>query len=418
MRTNGPEKIPWTQDMRDEFYKRLHSDEEVDGEDDGEDEQDADVLTSDNLGSVHTSARKYVPKKIPWTQGMKRKFYRYLYSDDADSEGSSEDDLSVQGSLDTRDNEKLQNQYDDLLKQYRKLMERVKALEEEGSGRDAIAYIDSFRNSVHNELKAAGRKLGKGESAVNCEILASQENLDEYGLPEFHLIPIGTHKKSYVRAFGDEQKIISVPEDAFVLPFLTEVSWRLYENSYGFFQKSPYMFELQNRMQEVSEKLGVPCIELYLPETQHKGIRFVGLQVNADNWEQILSYLRTHRQESSIDAKFMDADRIAKDWEMIVRDMCIEIDEYMRSEESHGYGITEDRDSLLEDWLRSIAHDGDPKFFTPEKLEETRQLANNIMKEFTLRKELSKLHSQVDEYSDYGDQYEGLPKRKGAHRGK
>ncbi len=350
------------------------------------------------------------PKPIIWTADMKKKLQELVDADpDIEITDEQKDKEKLREWALSFSEEKAKKEYHHLLEKYRIEMERIKTLESEKQSADVITYFDSYRSTIHDQLKAIGHRLGKIPAIVNLEILSVQDNLEEKGLPEFYLLPLEQASDIHVSVLSPGNNVDTeknFPE--MIIPFLAETSWHLFDERL-FFDRTPYTKEQRRRLKIVAEGLGLPIIESHLINTFHNGARFTGIGFTGTDSDRIFSYLLTHRSECSLDPRYMDESTIEQDWEDTIIEVCQEIDEYMRDYEP----VRENRTYLIDRWLENLPYTGDIPFFNPERLKKTKEIALEKMREYNISFEVKKENEKIDSEADMSDPYEGYPKHEG-----
>jgi hypothetical protein len=85
-------------------------------------------------------------------------------------------------------NTEVEDMYYDALNDYRAFVRNFRQKDFSSLTADQALRLDTQRNRLHDRAKLLGRQLGKTEKTVFAEILAMDQDLAEYGLPEFGLI--------------------------------------------------------------------------------------------------------------------------------------------------------------------------------------------------------------------------------------
>jgi hypothetical protein len=306
-----------------------------------------------------------------------------------------------------------QDNYQKLLDRYRRQISIVRQLSRRTETNLNLAnrlfIADEKRNAIHQELKNAGILLGKTVGDVNIDILLLDDDLREYGLPEFKMIHLKTLaetalKKMIVRKvdFANDGLMNLVGEeipdsDKLFIPFVNEESWHLYDYDQSF-DKEPTALERRRRLKRLaSDSKDVTMAQVELPETFHRHQQLIGALMNVANYEKVLNKIFTKRKEMSIAPRFMNETQIAKDWEHIVRDKIKEIFAYdLSTNESYEYLLRRYQDYCKDQKLN------------PEQLTTVNELIDQTIENYKEQKE----STENKKYAEH----DILPKQEGMRR--
>lgn len=242
--------------------------------------------------------------------------------------------------------------YNRLIGDYRRKLREVRDAEKGGENRSWIEFLDKERDDIHNELRRLGVEIGKSSQDITLDILQSEKDLAQYKLPEFKILRTSKamDKITWVSVIdgegGSRQIFTSADEypekiSAFI-PFGEQESWHLFDSE-NYSSRQPDEKERRRRIAKVISlmKGRVRAVEIYSGETFHRGTTLFGVACSSNDVEPLLTVMRNHRSEISIDKKFFDAQRIDED----VRDMAKEDLENILQREPDEY---ESRSYLIE----------------------------------------------------------------------
>jgi|GEM_PF-5451888 len=299
--------------------------------------------------------------------------------------------------------------YEKKLGEYKRSWREIRDLERKGDASEKLIHaLDQKRDDIHKELRAIALEIGKNEGDVDLDILANEENLREYGLPEFSIKRISDYKKSnpintnsgITLQYTDKEGNIHFPRtidevsdtDVFIA-FGVEPTWHLFDNQ-GFFQKFPDDLERRRRAKTIADEFpDVLELEIYDQESFHRGLNFFGIAIPNSKFEKVLAFMREHRKEISISEKYFDQKEFAEDFETIVRQDMEEILVYEP-------GKHDDHKYLVQRYLENL-----PFYLQGKNDEVYMKIADNICKETLKKIEIDEIDKELQKEEELAEKY-------------
>lgn len=211
------------------------------------------------------------------------------------------------------------DEYQDLVGQYRERLSELRKAEKNGESNDLILFMDKERNEIHNKLRSIAPQIGKTSQDITLDILKSDDNLTEYGLPEFK-----TMRTS--EAFQDPATLVRVDNKAWpksqdnkefevFIPFGEQEAWRLFDSE-DFIFRQPDETERRRRIQKLQDMShgDVHLVEIRSDRTFHQATILYGAGFSVEKLNKILSLMHEHHAEISIDRKNFNGDQIREDF--------------------------------------------------------------------------------------------------------
>lgn len=227
------------------------------------------------------------------------------------------------------DTEFLKKEYAILIHEYRKKFDELKKAERKHEDDKIIRFIDKERNEIHNQLRAVAVKIGKSPQDITLDILASENNLAEYQLPEFKIFRPNNiaffnitsikykddkGKKHKLQSLEDKSEFGNFIENTGFISFGQQEWYHLFDEE-GYPFRQPEELEYRRRIQKISELTGGKAFltELHSQDTFHRATTMYGIGFDPKYIDQLLAILYQNRTEVSIDKKFLNIKQIEAD---------------------------------------------------------------------------------------------------------
>ncbi|MBU0660988.1 hypothetical protein KKG22_02290 [Patescibacteria group bacterium] len=316
----------------------------------------------------------------------------------------------------------IEEQYKEKLKEYKRKWKEVRDLQKDPHATPRLIHaIDTERDEIHRQLRKLGEDLGKNSQDVNFDILAMERNLSEYQLPGFILMKATEYElnmavpadRRYRRAFIVEGKQVSeefMKQYEGFIPFGTEESWHLFDGEGGTFFRAPDNIERRKRAHKLAEQMeGAFFCELYDQDTFHRGQRFFGIAFSSKNLEQILSFIREHRADISIEKEYFSEEQLLQDFQDIVReDIQYILDSDFEEHGEYEYHLKRYQDTLNQYFLPGVRNER----YRELVVDYVQKGLKEAMKK-EIDKELERVEQQIERsYPELSQ----LPKREGMGR--
>ncbi|MFH0857491.1 MAG: hypothetical protein V1848_01955 [Candidatus Magasanikbacteria bacterium] len=296
--------------------------------------------------------------------------------------------------------------YQQKLGEYKKSWREIRTLERKGDvSLEYIHVLDQERDAIHKELRVIAPRIGKNEGDVDLDILANEENLREYGLPEFSIKRISDYNKSNSINFNSGISVEFTDKDGkkhlgselsgvdVFIAFGVQPTWHLFDHQ-SFFQKFPDDLERRRRAKTIADGFSdVLELEIYDQESFHRGMNFFGIAIPNDKFEKVLAFMRENRKEISIDERYFDRTRLDEDFEVIVRQDMEEILAYEP-------GKHEDHKYLVERYLDTL-----PLYLSGKEAQAYLETADTICKETLRRIETDEIDRELQKEEKLAEQY-------------
>lgn len=249
----------------------------------------------------------------------------------------------------------LEREYSNLLDRYRELLANIdKNTKRGGLDTQELTRIDTERKRLHQLLRQKAGQIGKSAQDVDVDILMLEGNLKEHLLPEFSITR--TDNKKWSENAGLVSMTTNENEDALhphqdsakikyvnpktdnskvFIPFGEEDLWHLFDGE-TFTQRAPDNLERRRRALKAARDNGVYFLEVNDTKTFHRGKTLFGIAFPSEDFDRIVNYLYTHREETSILPEYIDHDLVEKDYAAIVEDDVRIVESYV-AKQQHKY---------------------------------------------------------------------------------
>ena len=246
----------------------------------------------------------------------------------------------------------LQKEYDDLISQYQTKMRELRVAEKRRRDRSVILFLDRERDVIHNKLRKLGLQIGKDSQDIMLDILASDNDLSEYQLPEFRALRTNKamEKIDFVFLLDDSGNIQKrfrgndlyykhiFPADLGVfIPFGEQENWHLFDCE-GYTFHFPDEEERKNRMNRLIAMAGgaLQSIEIISYTSFHNATTLFGVACSVENLERVFAVMREHRLEVSISKDFFDKEKINENFfKMLEKDLNYILERELDNYETH-----------------------------------------------------------------------------------
>ncbi len=215
-----------------------------------------------------------------------------------------------------------QQTYEELLYDYRKTWKEERRADLHADRAQRQFYFVE-RNRIHERLREVAARMGKSPADITIDLLASEDNLKEYNLPEFRMLRTRDAFEEAAElsvALEDGKKDVgstklASEKYAVFIPFGQREFWHLFDHeSYAFHR--PDDIERHRRARRVAELTdGMARVaDLHSSETFHRATTLFGIVCSSKDAEHVLQKMEKYRSEISIDAQFMDEARVRADF--------------------------------------------------------------------------------------------------------
>ena len=227
--------------------------------------------------------------------------------------------------------------YQELLQEYRRVWNKVKQLQRFQAEQFLIQEQDALRDQIHNELRKLAQNLGKSNQDVDIDILVNEKDLAEFELPEFKVMNLKNlcfelDKPVVSRVIGanvlhpDQNEITKAEKEelfedtSLFIPFGEEIAWHLFDHGEFLHREAD---NLERRRRAIALTVLTPAAvmtEVRSFETFHRGINLFGVVFNKQDFNTIITTLRTNREAVSIAPEYFVAEDVERDFELILQD--------------------------------------------------------------------------------------------------
>lgn len=240
----------------------------------------------------------------------------------------------------------LREEYEGLIAQYRRKLFELRKAEKKGEASSILLFIDKERDDIHKKLRKIASEIGLSSQDITLDILVSEKDLSEHGLPEFKTVRTDMAMDVITRIMVDGDKKISSPRSekipkniAAFIPFGQQEAWHLFDYE-EYISRQPDELERRRRVDRVV-KLSegyAHAVEIVSNHSYHNATILFGVGFPAEKLEKTLGLLYENRAEVSIDKEFFDKEQINRDFlSMIKEDLDFIIDRKPDDSETRTY---------------------------------------------------------------------------------